>query len=56
MTTAQLIACAPLIVIALAVYIPLAWYGLITAEERQSVRDIVRGSLSTLEESTRQAA
>jgi O-antigen/teichoic acid export membrane protein len=44
------------VVVSLAVYLPMAWYGLITPDERQSVRDMMRGSLATIGESSRQAA
>lgn len=40
----------------LAVYLPVAWLGLITAEERESVRGVMRGSVVGVDETSRQAA
>ena len=42
--------------VVLAVYLPLAWLGLLTAEERESVRGIMRGSDAGVDGSSRQAA
>jgi len=46
---AYLFACA-------AAYLPIAWFGLVTATERQAVRRIVRRSMTTVDDSSRQAA
>jgi O-antigen/teichoic acid export membrane protein len=40
----------------LTVYLPVAWFGLITAEERESIRGIMRGSVAGLDETSRQIA
>jgi len=40
----------------LSVYLPVAWLGLITPEERESVRGVMRGSVAGVEGSSRQAA
>ncbi|HMA25555.1 MAG TPA: lipid II flippase MurJ, partial [Gemmatimonadaceae bacterium] len=42
--------------VVLAVYLPVAWLGLITAEERESVRGIMRGTVAGVDGSSRQAA
>ena len=42
--------------VVLAIYLPIAWLGLITAEERASVRGIMRGSVAGVDGSSRQAA
>jgi O-antigen/teichoic acid export membrane protein len=39
-----------------AVYLPVAWFGLITPSERQAVRRIMRRSVSTIDDPSRQAA
>ncbi|HEV8499235.1 MAG TPA: hypothetical protein VGQ56_20300, partial [Gemmatimonadaceae bacterium] len=46
---AYLFACA-------AAYLPIAWFGLVTATERQAVRRIIRRSMTTIDDSSRQAA
>lgn len=39
-----------------AVYLPVAWFGLVTENERQAVRRIMRRSMTTIDDSSRQAA
>jgi len=39
-----------------AAYLPIAWFGLVTANERQAVRRIMRRSMTTIDDSSRQAA
>jgi O-antigen/teichoic acid export membrane protein len=41
---------------AAAVYLPVAWFGLITPSERQAVRRLMRRSMPTIDDPSRQAA
>ena len=41
---------------AAAVYLPVAWFGLVTSSERQAVRRVMRRSLTTIDDPPRQAA
>jgi O-antigen/teichoic acid export membrane protein len=42
--------------VVLVIYLPVAWLGLITAEERESVRGLMRGSLASVDGTSRRAA
>jgi O-antigen/teichoic acid export membrane protein len=44
------------IFVAAAVYLPLAWFGLVTPGERQAARRIMRRSMTPIDDSSRQAA
>jgi hypothetical protein len=39
-----------------AVYLPVAWFGLVTAGERDAVRRLLHRSLTTIDDPSRQAA
>jgi hypothetical protein len=41
---------------AAAVYVPVAWLGLLTPSERDTMRRLMRRSVSTIEDPSRQAA
>jgi len=38
------------------VYLPVAWFGLVTAGERDTVRRMLRRSMTTIDDPSRQAA